>query len=68
MKDFLNIILQLCVIGLVQSISEAFFDNNKVYMKKLIAILCTSVSFYIVLNYVYAKIMKEIIYIFNSFI
>ena len=68
MRDFLNIIIQLCIIGLVQSIAEAFFDNNKEYMKKLIAILCTVVSFYIVLNYIYAKIMKEIIYIFNGFI
>ncbi len=67
MNDFLSIIIQLCAIGLIQSIAEAFFDNNKEYMKKLIAILCTGVSFYIVLSYIYAKVMKEIIYIFNSF-
>lgn len=68
MKDFLNIIVQLCIIGLVQSVAEVFFDNNKEYMKKLISMLCIGVSFYIVLNYIYAKIMKEIIYIFNIFI
>ena len=66
MEKFFNIIVKLIIISIVQSITESFFDDKKIYMKKLISILCTGVSFYIVLNYIYFYIFKEILYIIKN--
>ncbi|HIT73182.1 MAG TPA: hypothetical protein IAD10_05950 [Candidatus Fimicola cottocaccae] len=68
MREFINVIVQLCIIAVLQTVVEAFFDDRKNYMKRIISVLCGGVSLYIVLSYIYYYVYKEIIHIMNSMI
>ena len=67
MRDFLYIAMELCAISVIQSLVEAIFEERRGYIK-IMSVLCSVVSFYIVLSYVYTHILSEIMFIFRGFI
>ena len=66
MNEFMMLIGQIFVIACLQNISEVFIEGgSKTYLLKVLNVACYVGAFYLVLQFVFASLMPEIIRIFN---
>lgn len=61
MKEFMVLIGQIILISCVQSVIEIFFDSDKKTLSKIINIACYAGSFYLLIQYIFTYLLREIV-------
>lgn len=62
MDKFLEVALRLFVINCIGWLFEAFSDNRREYRAHIASLLCCTASIYIVLQFIYTYLYKELIF------
>ncbi len=62
MNEFMALITQVFLISCIQTIFEVFIDKeNMPYMHRIISITCFSGSLYLVLEFIFNTLIKELL-------
>ncbi len=62
MREFMVLIGQILIITCIQSLTEIFVDPDKrPYMAKMVTIACFAGSLYLLIQFVFLYVLKEII-------
>lgn len=66
MKELMVLIGQIFLISCIQTITEMFVDpNQKPYQAKILSIACFCGSMYLLLQFMYTYLFKQLVSVFN---
>ena len=66
MRELMTLIGQIFLISCVQSIIEMFVDvGSKPYQARILNIACFAGSLYLLLQFMYSHLFKELVTVFN---